>query len=188
MTPQSAMPWYEAAGGDVVYTPDRATDALVDSSMGPPMGLIRDPYAGNGAILKRLIGRGWDREQLYANEIRQEERAGLEDLLDPERVLIKDFIADVQLFSLDEIPIVTNVPFSRSIDAMEACLSTNPPYFATLIPIEELAGVKRATWFNDNKPTGIVSLSFRVWGGSRGIVWAVWDRTRGRGLMNLEIV
>ena len=77
MTGQSKMPFMASSRPDLISdyiaTPPAVLDALLDSRMPPPRWPILDPCAGGGAILRRLLDRGWKRDNLFAIEAREEE-------------------------------------------------------------------------------------------------------------------
>lgn len=65
---------------DFISTPSNVSDALLDSPYAPSPGKILDPCAGSGAILQRLIQRGWNPKDLFACEVRLEEEEALKSL------------------------------------------------------------------------------------------------------------
>ncbi len=77
--------------------------------------------------------------------------------------------------------VVTNPPYGQLPEAAFSALSPDLPghlrYCALLMPVEELAGVRRCLEFLAKyPPTGMVHIHWRPFPGSRGVAWYVWQR------------
>jgi len=177
---QQRLDWApEKQGGDFIATPGFAVDALINSGL-LPTGPLIDPFAGGGAILQRMIERG-RRGPYFACEVRAAELFQLSFLPD-DHIRIGDWYEVGKAWCPAPI-IVTNVPFS-DIPRAPLSLFVDDWYFvATLMPLEELGGVGRATWLNDYKPTALITFKRRLWPGTRGIAWYIWQR----GIMPMAI-
>jgi hypothetical protein len=221
--------------GDFIETKNKDIDGLLFSTMPPPRLVpMFEPYAGSGAIIKRLLQREWYlQEHLFACEVRREERPNLEPLV--ARLWIEDWtrlrkeldypcpscgglgggslgpgagecltcgcrragwLAGVEEEALPCLwrgwpadVVISNPPFSQLPALAAACLGLDLPgqlrYLALLMPIEELAGLKRVVEFLARwPPTGLVLLPWRSWDHVRGCAWFVWER--GKPPLNLE--
>jgi hypothetical protein len=162
---------------DFIRTPEWVTATLLEHAPPPRDKPIMDPCAGDGAILRVLLDAGWTREQLFACELRGEERPGLVELLGEHRVFTGDWYERRQEFNLAGASIVANVPFSQMPRFPEACLDRGADYVALLFPVEEIAGVNRSVWFNKHRPTTVVGLAKRPFPASvRGVAWFCWQQ------------
>jgi len=77
--------------------------------------------------------------------------------------------------------VITNVPYGDCPAFPLACLSPDLPgalrYLALLMPIEELAGVRRiADFLQQHPPTALVPLMWRPFTNVRGVAWYIWER------------
>lgn len=153
-------------GEDFVATPTEITERLLHFCPLPP-GDVLEPFAGGGAILQVLLERGKLRSQLWALELRPEERPFLEDV--SEHVAIGDF-QELRAVGLRCPILITNPPFSRLPDAARWCFPDNLrfriPYTALLMPIDELAGKQSTSRFLSRvgEPTDLVVIPYRPWG------------------------
>jgi len=201
---------------DFIATEPEDLDALLDSRFAPPPGPVLDCCAGDGAILRRLIERGWSKTDLFACEKREEERDHLTEITS--NVIIGDWHQVRKelntgcpecggtggMHGLNNCPccfswtlspncsresnwrgwpastLITNIPYADIPAFPLACLSPDLPgsmrYVALLMPIEEFSGVKRATWLEDNPPTGLLCLKRRPFKNVRGVCWVIWER------------
>lgn len=171
--------------GDFIATPPDITRLLLHHCP-PPAGAILDPAAGGGAILDVLYDAGRWREELYAVEIRGEERGELLKRVPAEHLRLDSWFKVRGSWWPAPI-IITNPPFSLLPTFAEACwpddVSDGPEemdYVALLMPIEELAG-KQSTgrWLaRVGAPTDLIPIPWRPWGRVRGVAWFVWDARR----------
>lgn len=173
------MPWgYSLGENDFLPTPHEATRVLFRSEHRPPEDChVIEPAAGHGAIVEVGLENGWERDRVIAVELRESERGKLSTLVDD--VVIGDWF-DFKRERLPREAIVTNPPFSCLPNYLIWALAREPIYCAFLMPIEEIAGVKRSLrWLPRFRPTGLVCISWRVFPKAvRGVAWFVWDRRR----------
>jgi len=180
---------FEERGRDYYPTPAWVTEALLESDVPPPVGLIIEPAAGDGAILRVLVAAK-RYKQLQAIELREEERGhliatGADVLIDDWLRASRDLdwmtsVVDKQRFS-----VVTNPPFSIAIPFATACLSVGACYVALLLPVTCLAGAA-ASWgpfWAAHPPTALRLVRrrprFNGNGTDRvGVFWAIWRAGR----------
>lgn len=178
MTLQTTMDWGYTLGEEDFYpTPRPVVEALLEHHPPPKDVPLLEPAAGAGAILEVLLSRGYRPDQLFAGELRDTERERLEALLPQGHVDIRDWFIRAQRLHWPW-SVLTNPPFSLLPGFMEAARAVGPRYLALLMPIEEVAGVKRSTIFNLHRPTGLVSLSWRPFPNVRGVAWYVWEEDK----------
>jgi hypothetical protein len=159
-------------GGDFIATPREVVEVLL--RFAPPLGRsVVDPFAGGGAILSALKDDGrWP--DLYAREIRAEEREHLARIVPGGNVEIWDWTELSRRSPARWSAIVTNPPFSKLPGILESCMKTL--YTAILMPIDELAGKQStAAFFNRHgPPNDLIPIPWRVWPHVRGVAWYVW--------------
>ncbi len=160
---------------DAYYTPPWCVRALLSEVEIPRYLPILDPCAGDGAILRAFAAGERDSvvevvtgrvsrftRELYANEIREEERAGLVELCGEENVGIGD-CRDLVLE--DASAVVTNPPFALADDIVRGLVSPavapRVPFAAFLLRMNWLAPQKRNTLARRRPPTAIVVLPRR---------------------------
>lgn len=167
-----------------VPTPGWVVDALVASKHPPPRDVL-DPFAGDGAILRRLAEHGWDRRRLHAVELRESEKSGLLQQ-GFGSLRIGDFFETPAKALFGHCGVVTNVPWKILVRAVTDVLSLGLSYAASLQPVEELAGIERCDWLNDHPPTGLVLLKRRPFKkAARGCAWFIWEE--GKPPIDLDV-
>jgi len=114
-------------------------------------GGVLDPFAGDGAILRVCKARG---AAVYANELREVERAGLSEIC--ARVRIGDAF---ELYGGSSVPIVTNPPFSQMERALE--LFVRGGASAWLLRFAAIAGQRRNAFWLANPPAMVIVLPKR---------------------------
>lgn len=123
-------------------TPRHTILSLLDECP-PPPGLVIEPCAGDGAVVRVLLERGY---QVSAVELRKECFAELMELCP---TTIGDWLVIGRTWPLPEPPysIVTNPPFSIAREFAEACLATQARYVALLLRINvEASNPWRKFW------------------------------------------
>jgi len=162
---------------DFYATPPSALAPLLDECP-PPMGLVIEPAAGDGAIVKVLLARGY---RVWANELRRE---CLSDLRRLEcSVTIGDWLTTAQEpWPEEPYSIVTNPPFSIARKFAEACLATQAQYVALLLRINVEASNPWRKFWEQHPWTHRVVLwkrpSFTGHGTDAcNYFWAIWRRT-----------
>lgn len=173
----------EAKAADFWPTPAYITEALLATAP-PPKGLVLEPAAGNGAIVKVLRQYGHD---CYAIELREEERAGLEGLC-PTTIgdwieLSRDFDSLYRVMGHWPRSIITNPPFSIMLEYAKACiaLSALTEYIALLLPTAFLHSQERRSFNFIHRPTGLRPIARRPSFGGGGtspydVTWFIWER------------
>lgn len=176
-------------GADYWPTPAWCVEALLDSDWPPLRGLVIEPAAGDGAILRVLKDRGY--HDLQAVEIREAERGRIAAEV-AGNFTIGDWLtlsrdADWMAAVVDKrrFSICTNPPFSIAIPFAEACLSVGAAYVALLLPVTSLAGAAAAwgPFWRQHPPTALRPLRRRprfAGGGTDrvGVVWVIWRAGR----------
>lgn len=171
---------------DYYPTPRHAIDELLDRHPPPQGKRVLEPCAGDGAIVRALVERGYD---VTAVEVRAEEQPRLEDSC-AENVVIDDWLEQDEddfcaFFELDAA--VTNPPFSMAQVFARSLLSVDPPldYVALLLGIDvEASGAWRQFWA-DHPWTARVKLfkrpSFTGDGRTdgRNYCWFIWEPNNG---------
>jgi hypothetical protein len=161
-------------------TPAHAIESLLDSDPPPKGRLVLEPAAGDGAIVRVLLERGY---RVTAIEIRACEIPQLQALCP---AICGDFLGPRphELFA-DGRPVLTNPPFSlwRQFAARSLELQPNPThrYIALLLRCNTLGSGPAAEFWNNNPPSAIRPLkrrpSFSGDGKTDGAeyAWIIWD-------------
>jgi len=167
---QQALPGIEPSRlgeKDFWPTPEIVTLRLLDRCPPPQDSIILEPAAGDGAIVRVLVDQGW---QVVASDIRNTARECHEAGADS--FTLRDWLADP---FCDNMPVITNIPFSIAPEFIAATMTARAPYTALLMPIEELAGKQStAKILKRYPPTDLVPLPCRVWTRVRGVSWVIW--------------
>jgi len=192
----SPLPYdLDQTGADFFPTPPWVTEALLDTCP-PPPGRVLEPAAGDGAIVRVLLERGYE---VHAVELRGEELPGLARLC-PTMIgdwlkVARDPAVLFQAAGGKPKSIVTNVPFSIGRAFAEACLSVGAVYVALLFPVTALAGSAQewGPFWAVHPPTAgrPVRRRPRFDRGSKGtdrvgVCWWIWQQCRAP--MDLVIV
>lgn len=148
-------------------TPERVTLLLLDRCPPPEDALLLEPAAGDGAIVEVLVAQGW---RVVASDVRDTARecfaAGASAFTQ------RDWISEP---FCDDMPVITNLPFSIAPEFIAATMEVAPPYTALLMPVSELAGKQStAKILKRHPPTDLVPVPYRPWGGVRGVTWVIW--------------
>lgn len=185
-------------GDDFVATPPDLTRRLFHFCPLPP-GPLLDPFAGGGAILDVAVEVGKRPRDLFAVEIRLEEKEELYRRLPDDQCWFDSWykVRDACHWCHPQDDnriwcgwpasiVITNPPFSQLPDYAEACFPDGASprngyhgmqYVALFMPIDELAGKQKTAKFlkRVGMPTDLVVVPYRVWGGVRGVAWFVWQ-------------
>ncbi len=150
----------------------------------PPAGIrMAEPSAGSGAIAVELADRG---HLVVANELREECRADLEELLpaaDGHRVIIGDWLRWTGLPR--SFGIMGNPPYNPADEMrfhVAHALALAPVYCALLLPLSFGAALKRAQLLEVYPPAAVRPLVPRPSfaesgeGGKRDVAWHVWRK------------
>jgi hypothetical protein len=176
----------DRAGGEheVYETPAWCVRRLLEAAP-LPSGKWLEPCAGSGNIIRAVRDIvGYAEVSWTACEIREECRAALE-ALDVAELHIGDFLV-TQPTDLDRrFPfdvIVTNCPFTKAAEFIEACRAM-APLVAMLLPIQYFSGAKRVDLFAKHMPSTILQLPDRpqfIGDGSNSIEygWWIWEASR----------
>jgi len=162
---------------DFYATPPSALAPLLDECP-PPMGLVIEPAAGDGAIVKVLLERGY---RVGAFELREQCMLDLAPLCP---TAMGDWLLmsrDPELLPVVPWSIVTNPPFSIAREFAEACLATQAQYVALLLRINVEASNPWRKFWEAHPWTNRVVLwkrpSFTGHGTDAcNYFWAVWRR------------
>jgi DNA-directed RNA polymerase subunit RPC12/RpoP len=147
---------------DFYKTPDKTIDLFFDNFT-LTSGMILEPCAGDGAIIKAIVRaiqkNNWDYRYIIANEIRAEERDNLINS-GADLVVISDFIKDGKI--TDASTIISNPPYSLAQEVIEHCFEIAPnAEVIMLLRLNFLGSGKRKSFFNKYPVTQLYTLSER---------------------------
>lgn len=177
---------------DHYATPEWCTEALFDAADPLLRPNIMDPFAGDGAILRVALRRGWTADALEAIELRESEREHLMGLLPTSRVTIGDaFTADFGAWKGRTI--ITNPPYSLAEESVRLCCR-NASSVWMLLRLNFWGGIKRRGLFEAYPPAFCFVLPRRPSFTGKGTdaaeyAWFGWDRhsTSGCTIRRLEV-
>jgi len=166
---------------DLYSTPPEVIDALFDHSAPPSTATVLEPCAGEGNIVRYLLGRGY---RVHAIEIQPHLAEALQPLCP---TLCHDFLTvkmDPEMMKRGKInAIMTNPPFDIMFEFAVKCVGLGLDYVALLMPTGFLHSKKRYQFNRDYPVTGLFPLSDRIKYDltvkshpPRDQSWFVWDR------------
>lgn len=168
---------------DFYGTPQHAIVALL-AAYPPPVGVpVVEPAAGDGAIVRELVARGY---RVAAVELRAAEEENLRRA-GAHTVVIEDWFAvsgRVEAWWRPSFAIVSNPPFSLARAFCERCLELKPVYCAALLRINVEASNPWREFWDAHPWTQRLPLwhrpSFTGDGKTDGAnyIWAIWERNQ----------
>lgn len=163
-------------------TPRHAVESILEICP-PPPGRVLEPAAGDGAIVRVLIERGYE---VHAMDIRPEVMRHYAGLCP---ITIGDWIAHANSpITVSRIAgghpesILTNPPFSIGRQFAQACLTTRPAYLALLLRCNVIGSNPWAPFWLEHPPTGLYPLRQRPSFSGDGktdaseYAWITWEQ------------
>lgn len=172
---------------DYYPTPAWCVDVLFDT-IEPPPGLIIEPSAGDGAIIRRVNEIDDLHYHWFAIEIQQRFHSTLMETVKHGKVLTDDFLEPTLqrvirgCCARDRVSMVGNPPYEIALKFCEAALSHPIRYLAFLLRLDFLGSKGRCSFFRKYPLSKLVVLSRRPkFKGGTGTDlynygWFVWAR------------
>lgn len=142
---------------------------------------VLEPSAGNGNIVKSLLGGGIRKEYITTCEIREEEKDGLNAISG--EVIICDFLSDMDTSRKFDL-IIGNPPYSDAINFVEKCLNmlSDNGKLIFLLRTAFLESKSRYDFWQKNPLSELYVLSKRPSFTGKGTdatsySWFIWDKS-----------
>lgn len=179
----------EREADDYYTTPSWAVRRLLESWT-PPAGVLAEPSAGNGAIIRAAEQCGIRTSRWHAFEIREEESARLSDLCTTQ---IQDFLRAGADPVVDVGAVIGNPPFSHAFEfILEARRRFPVAQVCYLLRVAFAASEDRNPFMRDNPPDVYLLPNRPSFTGqgtdSADYAWFIWHPVQGRSSGSFRVL
>ncbi len=159
---------------EVYRTPHYSFAPLLDYNPDWFVGRGYDPSAGDGRMIAEIVKRG-NTSQMYANDIREEERALMQQNIPNAHITIGDYMMDLTPPDVDFF--ISNPPFTLAVDFVK---KARPHVSGPIMILQSVAWQgtgKRSEWLKTSGLAYVLNLAKRPkWEVDVGIAHSnIWD-------------